>query len=59
MITKETEINMNQKRNTPASRMALGGVLAALAVVLMSLGGLIPIFTYVSPMVGNFELKTF
>ena len=45
MITKETEINMNQKRNTPASRMALGGVLAALAVVLMSLGGLIPIFT--------------
>lgn len=42
---------MNQKRNTPASRMALGGVLAALAVVIMSLGGLIPIFTYVSPMV--------
>ena len=41
---------MNQKRNTPASRMALGGVLAALAVVIMSLGGLIPIATYVSPM---------
>ena len=30
--------------------MALGGVLAALAVVIMSLGGLIPIATYVSPM---------
>lgn len=41
---------MNQRRSTPASRMALGGVLAALAVVIMSLGGLIPIATYVSPM---------
>lgn len=41
---------MNEKRKTPASRMALGGVLAALAVVIMSLGGLIPILTYVSPM---------
>jgi len=30
--------------------MALGGVLAALAVVIMSLGGLIPVATYVSPM---------
>lgn len=41
---------MNEKRKTPAARMALGGVLAALAVVFMSLGGLIPILTYVSPM---------
>lgn len=41
---------MYQRRNSPASRMALGGVLAALAVVIMSLGGLIPIATYVSPM---------
>lgn len=41
---------MNPKRKSPASRMALGGVLAALAVVIMSLGGLIPIATYVSPM---------
>lgn len=41
---------MNQRKSTPASRMALGGVLAALAVVIMSLGGLIPIATYVSPM---------
>ena len=41
---------MNQRRNSPASRMALGGVLAALAVVIMSLGGLFPIATYVSPM---------
>lgn len=48
---------MNQKRNTPASRMALGGVLAALAVVLMSLGGLVPIFTYVSPMVSAIILQ--
>ncbi len=41
---------MNQNRKTPASTMALGGVLAALAVVIMSLGGLIPVATYVSPM---------
>ena len=41
---------MNQRKSTPASRMALGGVLAAAAVVIMSLGGLIPIATYVSPM---------
>ena len=30
--------------------MALGGVLAALAVVIMALGGLIPIATYICPM---------
>jgi len=30
--------------------MALGGVMAALAVVIMSLGGLIPVATYVCPM---------
>ena len=30
--------------------MALGGILAALAVVVMSLGGLIPVATYVCPM---------
>lgn len=30
--------------------MALGGVLAALAVVIMALGGMIPIATYVCPM---------
>lgn len=41
---------MNQRRQTPASVVALGGVLAALAVVIMSLGGLIPVATYVSPM---------
>lgn len=41
---------VNQKRNTPASAIALGGVMAALAVVIMSLGGLIPVATYVSPM---------
>lgn len=30
--------------------MALGGILAALAVVIMSMGGLIPVATYVCPM---------
>lgn len=41
---------MNPNQRTPASVIALGGVMAALAVVVMSLGGLIPVFTYVSPM---------
>jgi hypothetical protein len=31
--------------------VALGGVFAALAVVIMSLGGMIPLATYVSPMI--------
>ena len=33
-----------------AHKIALGGVLAALAVVIMTMGGLIPIATYVCPM---------
>ena len=37
-------------RNKLAKSIALGGVLAALAVVIMLLGGLIPIATYVCPM---------
>ncbi len=37
------------KRNQ-AGCVALGGVLAALAVVIMSLGGLIPVATFVCPM---------
>lgn len=37
-------------KQTSASSIALGGVLAALAVVVMCLGGLIPVATYVCPM---------
>ena len=37
-------------KRTPASSVALGGVLAALAVVVMSLGTIFPIATYVCPM---------
>lgn len=36
--------------NTNAKRMALGGLLAAVAVVIMCLGGMIPLATYVCPM---------
>ena len=35
---------------TNAKQMALGGILAALAVIIMSLGGMIPVATYVCPM---------
>lgn len=38
----------NRKRNS-TQRLALGGVLAALAVALMSLGTLLPMMTYVCP----------
>lgn len=37
-------------RNNNAKNMALGGVLAALAVTIMSMGTLIPVATYVCPM---------
>ena len=36
-------------RKTLASVIALGGMMAALAVVIMSLGGLIPVATFVCP----------
>ena len=36
-------------RNSNAKAMALSGVLAALAVVIMCLGGIIPVATYVCP----------
>ena len=39
-----------QSKKTPAGAVALGGVLAALAVVFMALGTLIPLATYVCPM---------
>ena len=38
--------------------MALGGVMAALAVVIMSLGGLLPLATYICPMLCILLLKT-
>ena len=37
--------------------MALGGVLAALAVIIMNMGGLIPVATYVCPMLGMVLLQ--
>ena len=37
-------------RRNAARNMALGGVMAALAIVVMCLGGMIPLATYVCPM---------
>ena len=37
-------------RKTPASQIAFGGMMAALAMVIMNLGSLIPVATYVCPM---------
>lgn len=39
-----------QSKRTPAYAVALGGVLAAVAVVIMAMGTLIPVATYVCPM---------
>lgn len=47
---------MNEKK-TPAGKIALGGVLAALAVAVMSLGTLIPVMTYVCPMICTLILE--
>jgi len=41
---------MGNKKKTPASQIALGGVLAALAVVIMCLGTLIPGASYICPL---------
>lgn len=37
-------------RDGPANRIALSGILAALAIVIMCLGSLVPVATYVCPM---------
>jgi len=41
---------MPSNKRTPAANIALGGILAALAVVIMGMGTLIPVATYVCPM---------
>ena len=52
---------MAGSKRTPAYSMALGGVLAALAVVIMSFGTIIPVATYVCPaicmLLGQMVLK--
>ena len=48
---------MSVEKRTPASAMALGGVLAALAIVIMGLGGMIPVATYVCPVICMLILK--
>ena len=44
-------------RRNPASSIALGGVLAALAVVILCMGTLIPVATFVCPMLCMLLLK--
>lgn len=44
-------------KRSPAGVIALGGVLAALAVVIMSMGTLIPVATYVCPMISAVLLQ--
>ena len=44
-------------KRTPAANIALGGVLAALAVVIMSMGTIIPVATYVCPMLASLVLE--
>ena len=44
-------------RNDAPRKMALGGMLAALAVVIMALGGMIPLATYACPMLAMLLLQ--
>lgn len=44
---------MKQSFSGPAGRVALSGLLAALATVLMALGTLIPVATYCAPMLAS------
>ena len=46
---------MNHNNQT-AKQIALGGVLAALAVVILLLGGIIPMGTYLAPMLASLPL---
>ena len=48
---------MSQQKRTPAGAVALGGVLAAAAIVVMGLGGLIPVATYVCPVIAMLVLQ--
>ena len=44
------------KRASPARKMALGAVMAAVGTAVMLLGGVIPVFTYVSPLLASLFL---
>lgn len=44
-------------RKTPAAKIALGGMLAAVAVVIMNLVGIIPVATFVCPMLSMMILN--
>ena len=50
---------MNKDKRTGAGGIALGGLLAAMAVVVMGLGGLIPVATYVCPIICTMFLAVF
>ena len=50
---------MNKGKRTGAGGIALGGLLAAMAVVVMGLGGLIPVATYVCPIICTMFLAVF
>ena len=43
-------------KHTPAGKIAFGGMMAAAAVVVMSLGGMIPVATFVCPMISMLVL---
>ena len=47
---------MKQQKDSPAYRLSLSALMAALGAVLMLCGNLIPILTYVSPMLASLTL---
>lgn len=51
MIGKKGAVALLERKKNQASDVALGGVFAALAIVVMCMGGLIPVATFICPMV--------
>lgn len=57
LIQKEVNELDQMKNKTPAPSIAMGGMFAALGVVIMCLGGMIPVATYICPMICMILLK--
>ena len=57
-VSKTVPDSMDKKTRGSAAAVALGGILAALAVVLMTLGGMIPVATYMIPVLCSILLNT-
>ena len=56
-VSRSFPENVDKQSRGTAGSVALGGILAALAVVIMTLGGMIPVATYVIPVLCSILLN--